>query len=155
MSQPTVLSRTHPVVEARSVTRTFQLLAGFLGIYFLATGIWPLVWIDTFQLITGPKTDHLLTGREADHWLVNTVAVLLIAVGLALLTAARRRPSLEVVVLGAASAIGLMAIDVDYVFRQVLLLIYLVDAGLQVMLLTRWLWITWRLPANSGDLRNP
>jgi hypothetical protein len=115
--------------------------------------------MDTFQLVTGPKTDHLPTGRKGDHWLVNTVAVLVIAVGLALLSAARRRPSSEMVVLAEGSSIGLMAIDVFYVVRQVIPPIYLVDAGLQAVLLAGWVWVAWRLPngdlpANSVDSRN-
>jgi hypothetical protein len=46
------------------------------GAYYLATGIWPLVSVETFQWVTGPKTDHLPSGYEADHWLVMTVGVL-------------------------------------------------------------------------------
>jgi protein-S-isoprenylcysteine O-methyltransferase Ste14 len=66
------------------------------GAYFLVTGVWPLVSIRTFVLVTGPKTDHLPTGRESDHWLVLTAGVLITAIGLALLTAAwRRRASPE------------------------------------------------------------
>src|SRR5437588_8245419 len=83
------------------------------GLYYLGTGIWPLVSIDTFQMVTGRKTDHLVTGREADHWLVMAVGVLVTAVALTLLVAAwRRRTSAEVAVLALASAAGLTAIDV-------------------------------------------
>jgi hypothetical protein len=32
------------------------------GLYYLATGVWPLVSIETFQRVTGRKTDHLVTG---------------------------------------------------------------------------------------------
>src|SRR5947209_20610107 len=37
------------------------------GAYYLATGGWPLISIETFQAVTGKKTDHLITGREGDH----------------------------------------------------------------------------------------
>ena len=39
------------------------------GLYFAMTGLWPLINIETFQMVTGRKTDHLVTGFEADHWL--------------------------------------------------------------------------------------
>src|SRR5688572_1800997 len=60
------------------------------GVYFLITGVWPLISIRTFQWVTGPKTDHLHTGREADHWLVMAVGVLVTSVAITLLTAAIR-----------------------------------------------------------------
>lgn len=56
------------------------IIAWVQGIYFAATGPWPLVDVHSFQKVTGKKTDHLVTGLEADHWLVNTVAELLLIV---------------------------------------------------------------------------
>lgn len=49
------------------------------GIYFLATGIWSLVHIASFQKVTGPKTDL---------WLVKTVGLLVIAIGAGLIVTA-------------------------------------------------------------------
>jgi hypothetical protein len=110
------------------------------GIYYLVTGVWPLVSIDTFQMVTGPKTDNLPTGRESDHWLVMTVAVLIVAVGLTLLVGAwRRHGSVELAVLAIASAAGLTAIDVIYVQRGVIAPIYLADAVAEVVLIVAWL----------------
>ncbi len=110
------------------------------GLYYLLTGVWPLVSIRTFQLVTGPKTDHLPTGREADHWLVMTVGVLITAAALAILTAAwRRRVSAEIAVLAVAAATGLTAIDVIYVARQVIAPIYLLDAAIEVVLIAGWI----------------
>ncbi len=108
------------------------------GLYFLATGVWPLVSIETFQAVTGPKSDNW-TGREADHWLVNTVAALVIAVALPLLVAAwRRRVGLEVLVLAVGGAVALTAIDVVYAARGVIAPIYLADAAAEVVLLVGW-----------------
>src|SRR5262245_20682519 len=82
------------------------------------TGIWPLISIESFQAVTGPKTDHLMTGREADHWLVMTA-------GLAMLVAAwRGRVSAEIVTLAVGMAVGLTAIDVIYVRREVVSPVY-------------------------------
>lgn len=111
------------------------------GAYYLVTGIWPLVSIETFLLVTGPKTDHLQGPHQvpADHWLVMTAGTLITAVGLALLTAAwRRSPSAEAVVLALGAAAGLTAIDLIYVGRGVLQTIYLADAAAEVVLMTGW-----------------
>src|SRR5436305_6669143 len=69
------------------------------GLYYLATGVWPLVSMDTFLMVTGPKTDL---------WLVDTVGVLVGVIGLVLLlAAARRHATAEVVVLALGSALAL------------------------------------------------
>jgi hypothetical protein len=130
----------------RDVTmRLYRLICWVQGLYFLATGLWPLLSIDTFQLVTGKKTDHLVTGREADHWLVNTVGVLIIAIGSTLLFAAwRGRFSAEVVILGTAGAVGLIGIDVVYVARGTISAVYLVDAVLEIGLTMAWLVCVWQ-----------
>src|SRR4051812_27509418 len=96
------------------------------GVYFAATGLWPLLSIETFQWVTGRKTDHLVTGNEADHWLVNTVGVLVTADAVVLLLAAwRGRISVDVVTLAISAAIGLTLIDAIYVTRHTIDTIYL------------------------------
>jgi hypothetical protein len=96
-------------------------------------------------LVTGRKTDHLVTGREADHWLVNTVGVLVIAIGLALLFAAwRGQFSFDSMILGPGSAIGLISIDVIYYFRGTISAVYLIDAGLQAGFCVAWLLCAWQ-----------
>jgi len=106
------------------------------GLYFLATGVWPLVSIDTFQMVTGPKTDL---------WLVRTVGALIVAVALTLLTAAwRRRQVLEVGLLAAVSAAVLTAVDVVYVSLGVIHPVYLLDAALEVLLLAGWGFVLWQ-----------
>jgi NADH:ubiquinone oxidoreductase subunit K len=117
-----------PRAEARSYLYLFLCLVQ--GIIYLVTGIWPLVSIETFQLVTGPKTDI---------WLVNTVAVVIIAIGVALLASVwRRRPVAEIVVLAAGANIGLAVIDCLYVSRQTISQIYLLDAFIEVVLLAGW-----------------
>jgi hypothetical protein len=135
-------------VSPRTAKATLTLIAVLLwvqGLYYLVTGIWPLVSIETFQRVTGPKTDHLPTGREADHWLVMTVGVLVTSIALALIAAAWRcRLSPEVVILAVASALGLTAIDVIYVARQVIAPIYLVDAAVEILFITAWAFLLFR-----------
>jgi hypothetical protein len=114
-------------------------LLGVQGLYYLLTGMWPLVSIRSFQVVTGPKTDHLPTGLEADHWLVLTVGVLVTAIAVGLLTAAwRRSRALETPVIAIGSAIGLTSIDVIYVARRVIDPIYLLDAAIEVVLIAAW-----------------
>jgi hypothetical protein len=112
------------------VTATIQ------GGYYLLTGIWALVDIYSFQLVTGPKTDL---------WLVRTVAVLIAVSGAVLLAAAyRRRISPEIFLLAVGQAIGLMAIDIIYVSMGVISAIYLADAVVQLGLAGGWLFGWWR-----------
>jgi len=106
---------------------------------YRVTGVWPLVSIRTFVFVTGPKFDHLPTGQESDHWLVMTVAVLIVAIALGLLTAAVRRTySTEIRVVAMAAAAGLLGIDGIYVSRGVIAPVYLVDAVLQSGFLAAW-----------------
>ena len=51
------------------------------GLYYTATGLWPLVSMKTFERVTGPKHDD---------WLVKTVGLLIMAVGVTLIHAGRR-----------------------------------------------------------------
>ncbi len=100
------------------------------GLYYLGSGVWPLVSLDTFEMVTGPKTDH---------WLVKTVAVLIVAISLALLCGAwRKRTVPEAIVLALASAVFLTAIDVVYVSRGVIPPIYLLDAAAEAVLIAGW-----------------
>jgi hypothetical protein len=97
------------------------------GLYYLATGVWPLVSLDTFEAVTGPKTDH---------WLVHTVGVLAAAIGTALLVGARRGvPGAETVVLACGAALAFAGIDIVYVIRGAIRQIYLADAAVQGVIL--------------------
>ena len=117
------------------------------GLYFLVTGVWPLVSVESFQRVTGPKSDHLIADAptQADHWMLNTISGLIIAISLVLLTAAwRRRLSLEVGLLGALSAAALATIDIVYVGRGTIQPIYLADAVVEAGIIAAWGWIAWR-----------
>jgi len=48
------------------------------GIYFFVTGVWPLISTNTFQMVTGPKTDL---------WLAKTVGIILATIGAVLIFA--------------------------------------------------------------------
>lgn len=96
------------------------------GLYYLATGLWPLASIGSFQRVTGPKTDL---------WLVKTVGALIAVEGGALTIAERRhRFTPEMALLAVGSALGLAAVDVAYALRGRISPIYLLDAIAEVVL---------------------
>jgi hypothetical protein len=106
-------------------------LALLQGVFYLATGIWPLVHIVSFQLVTGPKTDL---------WLVRTVGILVMVIGAVLLSAARRRRVTdEIILLAAGSALGLATIDLVYALSGRISAVYLVDALVEIGLVVLWM----------------
>ena len=125
----------------RVVVRRLALLAALQGAYFALTGAWALVHIESFMLVTGPKTDV---------WLVKTVGILVLAIGIALLVAAaRERVSLEVAILAIGTAAGLAAIDIVYATTDVIRDVYLLDAAAEALLILAWGAALWR---ERGDL---
>ncbi len=118
-----------PARPARS-TDLPQLMALAQGLYYLVTGIWPLVSIGTFQKVTGPKVDL---------WLVKTAGVLITAIGLVLTRAGlRERVPDEVPLLAVSSAVGLTGIDVVYTARGRISPVYLLDALAELLLIAGW-----------------
>ena len=94
------------------------------ALYYLGTGLWPLVSLRTFELVTGPKTDD---------WLVRMVGLLAAAIGAALWAGARRSVVAgEIVLLAAGSAASFAAIDLTYVLAGRIPPIYLADAAVEV-----------------------
>jgi hypothetical protein len=109
-----------------------KMLCWVQGMYFLATGVWPLVSIGTFEMVTGPKTDD---------WLVKTVGVLIIVTSAVLLRAALSgKPSDDTIIIGAGMAAALMFIDLIYVSQNTILAIYLADAVLELIFVVAWAW---------------
>jgi hypothetical protein len=100
------------------------------GLFYIVTGIWPLISIRSFESVTGPK---------ADRWLVKTAGVLITAIGAALTLAGRSRsvtPELQLLAVG--SALGLTTIDVVYVARKRIAKVYLLDALAELGLVGAW-----------------
>jgi hypothetical protein len=110
-------------------------LALIQGIFYVLTGVWPLIDIVSFQLVTGPKTDL---------WLVKTVGVLVAVIGAVLLLAWRSRHIiLELVLLAVGSALGLASIDLIYALSGRISGIYLADAAAELGLAVAWM-LAWR-----------
>jgi hypothetical protein len=88
-----------------------------------------------------------VTGDKTDLWLVETVGVLVIAIGIALLTSRLDPlPPRSVIILAMAAAAGLAAIEIIHVTKGTILPIYLADAVLEVIFICWWaiLWIKHR-----------
>jgi hypothetical protein len=101
------------------------------GSYYVLTGFWPLVSIDSFQAVTGTKTDL---------WLVKTVGLLIAVVGASILVSSRHRdPGIETAVLAAGSALALGSVDVYYALTGVISRIYLLDAPVEAALAAAWI----------------
>jgi len=97
------------------------------GAYYVATGVAPFVSRRAFEAVTGPKREW---------WLVETVGVLVTAVGAGLLGgAARNRVTPELLTIAGGCAAGLAGIDVVYVARGRIAPAYLADAAVQVALI--------------------
>src|SRR3954470_10455044 len=97
------------------------------GAYYLATGVAPFVSRRAFEAVTGPKKEW---------WLVETVGVLVTAVGAGITAAAARdRVTPEITAIALGSAGGLAAVDVVYVARGRISPAYLADAAAQLALL--------------------
>jgi hypothetical protein len=100
------------------------------GIYFAVTGIWPLIDLNSFQAVTGPKRDL---------WLVQMVGAILTVTGLSLCVAGKQRtigPSNFV--LAAGSALVLLLVDVIFTSQGAISPIYLLDGAAEFLLLIAW-----------------
>ena len=100
------------------------------SIYYIVTGLWAYVHISSFMWVTGPKTDI---------WLVKTVGILIVVIGITLLIARfRKHYPAEIIFLAIGTAIGLTMIDIYYVLVGRISPIYLLDAVAELILAGMW-----------------
>jgi hypothetical protein len=98
------------------------------GIYYVATGLWPILNMSSFEAVTGPKRDK---------WLVKTVGALITAIGSTLLFSAAREPESETARnLGISSALALIGVDSNYSARGTIPKIYLMDAAVEAAIVS-------------------
>ena len=100
------------------------------GTYYVATGIWPIVHLRSFELVTGPKPEG---------WLVKTVGALVAVVGVVLLRSSGKPPREETVLLGAGSAAVFATVDTWYSLRGRIRPVYLLEAIPELFLLAAWM----------------
>jgi hypothetical protein len=100
------------------------------GVFYMTTGLWPIVHLRSFERVTGPKYDK---------WLVRTMGGLITAVGAALIIGSfERRPSSALKMLGVGSALALGLADVIHAARGRISKVYLGDAVAGGALAATW-----------------
>jgi hypothetical protein len=103
------------------------------ALFYVITGLWPLIDLDSFMSVTGLKNDW---------WLVRTVGVLVTGTGLVLFHAyLNKAVTSSIALLAIANALGLAAIDAFYVSQKVIGPIYLLDVAAEVALTVAWLYL--------------
>jgi hypothetical protein len=112
------------------VTQPGRIVGLAQGLYYLASGIWPLVSIRTFERVTGPKVDD---------WLVRTVGVLAATIGGVLTFRSLRGRGEPDPLLGAGAALAFAAVDANYAGRGRISKVYLLDAVAEAALGLGWL----------------
>jgi hypothetical protein len=105
-------------------------LAQAQGLFYLTSGVWPLIHMRSFEFVLG---------RKEEHWLVQTVSGLLIANGFSQL---RTEPTPRAI--GAArrtglgTAASLALIDLRYAATGRISRMYLVDALMEAGWILAW-----------------
>jgi len=101
------------------------------GLYWLLTGSWGIIDIDSFMRITGPKTDI---------WLVKTVSVLIVVISLSLLSAVKsKQQTMPVILLAISSCMGLAGIDFYYSLNNIISPVYLLDGVAEILFIIAWI----------------
>jgi hypothetical protein len=118
-----------------NVPRFGYRVAQVQGWFYLVTGAWPLVAGTSFQAVTGFKTNF---------WLAQTVGLLLVVSGAAMLQAARKRrltPEIMGLAAGQAAVLGVM--DVYAVSQPGATGVYLLDVPVELALVVAWIRVWW------------
>jgi hypothetical protein len=106
-------------------------IARMQGLFYVATGIWPIVHMDSFLAVTGPKTDL---------WLVQTFGALLAGLGgVMLASTTEERLGLTCKRLGIAVASVLAGADLLFALRGTISIVYLADAAIELLFVVAWL----------------
>jgi hypothetical protein len=109
---------------------TPRFVSAVQGVYYALTGLWPLLSMETFLAVTGPKTDL---------WLVRTVGLLVTVEGIVFLLAAwRNQVNASITTLAVGSAIALGWVDSYYSLTGVIWPVYLLDTFGEAALVLGW-----------------
>jgi energy-converting hydrogenase Eha subunit E len=103
------------------------------GIYTTITALWAIVDIGSFMKVTGPKNDI---------WLVKTLSVILLAIGLTFISHSfQHKISLPAITLALSTSLSLAIIDFHYVSEGVISRVYAADGIIQVIFFVFWIYI--------------
>ena len=95
----------------------------WFGLYYIATGLWPILHLPSFVAVTGPKQDT---------WLVQVFGALIASLGFSVILHRNAGPASAGV--GLSTALVLAAGDVFFVARRRIRPTYLLDAVVEVAL---------------------
>jgi hypothetical protein len=109
------------------------------GLYNLVTGVWPLLHVNSFMVVTGPKVDV---------WLVKMVALLNVSIGLTILSGLRNKQ--HSLILAFCTALSFLLIDTYYALVGRIWYVYLVDAAIQLAFLVTIIILVLK---NQADLK--
>lgn len=127
--RPVGTGRSFPTMT--STSRVERRVAMSHGMFWVGSGLWPIVDLKSFERVTGPKTDG---------WLVKTVGGLIAVVGVTLVAAgARHRITPEIRGLAMGSSLALAAVDVVYPLKRRISPLYLLDAVAELAFAATWL----------------
>src|SRR4051794_1941176 len=106
-------------------------LALWQGMFNIASGLWPLIHLRSFEAVFGPKSER---------WLVRTVAGLLLGNGVAQVRFRRSATGVaHARQIGVATAVTLAAIDLTYAPTGRISKMYLLDGAVEVAWITAWI----------------
>jgi hypothetical protein len=101
------------------------------ALYIFVTAVWPIAHIQSFMMVTGPKTDI---------WLVKTVGALLIPVSLTMVAQlTMNREKIPLMILGGSTALAFICIDLYYSLNDTISDIYLADAAIEFIFIIGWI----------------
>ena len=101
------------------------------GVFYVVTGLWPIVHLKSFETVTGGK-------REG--WLAKSMGALVTVVGAALIVGSLEpRPSRTLRVLGMGSAVALGLADLVFAKQSKQPKVYLADAAAEGAALATWI----------------
>ncbi|MCW3076711.1 MAG: hypothetical protein JWO32_1320 [Bacteroidetes bacterium] len=99
-----------------------------LGLYLSITGIWPIIHLNSFLFITGPKNDI---------WLLKTFSLLLIAVGITLILSSKyKNVPAPLIILPLLISSALLFADVYYPLIGKIRPVYLLDGIIQLLFIS-------------------
>lgn len=105
-------------------------LARVQGAFYVATGVWPILHLRSFEAVTGPKPEG---------WLVKTVGALIgVAGGVMWAAGSKKRVTPEIKALAVGCAAALTVVDVVYVAKDRIAPVYLLDAVAETGLIAGW-----------------
>ncbi len=114
-------------------------LAKAQGVFNVVGGLWPVVWLRSFEAIYGP--------RKRDTYLQMASGGQFAATGVALLNTSETEESVKQArAVGLAAATTYLAIDLVYVARGEIHKTYLLDALFEI----GWIYAWWRWSNSEG-----